>query len=389
MKLIYYSQPDFTDCDFPLIRAFQQAGISVEYYIELHPYSLRRGLLNITKQHPENGIFRADIYPEIAEYRDYLNMEHVFVVNCTHQSDFHPKTLLLQAKLIRRFAIDDVDIVHVVWPLVRNKLLWSVLHKKLVLTLHDPFPHSGKKTRELEFCRRWSFKVIDRIIILSEQFVDSFASTYQYPKEQIYVSRLGMYDCIRHIQPSLNKSVQPYILFFGYIASYKGVEYLLEAMIEVHEKHPDVRLVVAGGGRYYFDKEKYEKLGYIEFRNYYIDTHELATLLQDCMFMVCPYKDATQSGVVQTAFAMDTPIVATDVGALSKAVEHGITGLVVPPCNAKDLAAAMIYLLAHPINLSSMRKNIQNKWKTSMNWDSIAQDYLRCYRSMIKKVTTD
>jgi glycosyltransferase involved in cell wall biosynthesis len=38
------------------------------------------------------------------------------------------------------------------------------------------------------------------------------------------------------------------------------VDLLLEAMKKVHEKHPNWRLVVAGGGKMYFDISEYEKL---------------------------------------------------------------------------------------------------------------------------------
>lgn len=69
---------------------------------------------------------------------------------------------------------------------------------------------------------------------------------------------------------------------------------------------------------------------------------QLAGLLNDALFAVCPYKDATQSGVIQTAFSMDCPVIGTDVGALPEAIDNGVTGLIVPPCNSEALAHAII-----------------------------------------------
>lgn len=384
--IVYYSQPDFTDCDFPLIRAMQLRGIRVKYYIEIHSYNLKRGLLNISHQYPENGIFNASIYKEISEYSNYICLDDVYVVNCIHQSDFHPMSIKLQLRLIWQFLKKDVDIVHIVWPLVRNKLLWSILRKKLVLTLHDPFPHSNKKTIELEACRKWSFKIINRIIILSKQFVDEFSDAYHYPKGHIFVSKLGTYDCINYVTPKSLEIKQDYILFFGYISFYKGIEFLLNAMEMVHSKHPEVKLIVAGGGQYYFDITKYINSNYIEFRNHYVDLQELALLLNGCLFMVCPYRDATQSGVVQTAYAKNTPIVATNVGAFPVYVEDGVTGMIVPPCDADALAAAMIELIDNPDRLKMMRINIEKMRREKLNWDEIVNDYITCYNTMVNRI---
>ena len=56
---------------------------------------------------------------------------------------------------------------------------------------------------------------------------------------------------------------------------------------------------------------------------------ELSALIQESSFVVCPYKDATQSGVVMSAYALKKPVIATRVGGLVEMVEDKKTGLLV------------------------------------------------------------
>ena len=107
-----------------------------------------------------------------------------------------------------------------------------------------------------------------------------------------------------------------YVLFFGRISPYKGVEYLFRAMERVHKVHPNVKVIVAGSGEMYFDASEYEKYEYVKIVNRFIELDELADLIRGALFTVCPYTDATQSGVVYSSFALNTPVIATNVGGL-------------------------------------------------------------------------
>lgn len=82
MKVIYLSNLPFTDCDFPLIREMQLKGIDVYYFLLISPSSYKCALLDIKQFYNKNGIFKAvDVYPEFKIYRDYFNLDNVFVIN--------------------------------------------------------------------------------------------------------------------------------------------------------------------------------------------------------------------------------------------------------------------------------------------------------------------
>ena len=67
--------------------------------------------------------------------------------------------------------------------------------------------------------------------------------------------------------------------------------------------------------------------------------------------------------------------------ALADAVQHDRTGLVVKPCDADDLANGIMELHSDKEKLNAMRKNIKEEWMKDMGWESIANEYLKCYKA--------
>lgn len=384
MKIIYYSSPFFADCDFPLIGELQRKGHDVRYYINIASFSMRSTLIDLKELYPHTGIYPAtEIYKEIDDFRIILDLSHVYVVNQKHKQKFHPANLLLMIRLFVRFLKQKPDIIHLTKPPYLTQKLLYLVKKKLVLTVHDTFQHTGYTNKRAERDRRMAFKKISKLVLLNDRQSSSFASYYDVPQNHIFINKLGMYSSILYVDPLPFQIDRPFILFFGQIVEYKGVEYLLEAMKIVHHHYPELMLVIAGGGKYYFDIESYKRLDYVKIINHYIGTRELAGMLRACEFGVCPYKDATQSGVVQTAFTLEVPMVVTNVGALADAVQHNKTGIVVKPCDVNDLANGIMELHSDKKKLNAMRNNIREEWMKNMSWEPIADDYLKCYEARI------
>ena len=123
-----------------------------------------------------------------------------------------------------------------------------------------------------------------------------------------------------------------YLLFFGLIRDYKGLDLLLEAFEGV--ENSDLRLLVAG--EFYNDKEQYRPLldrlgervvlhdGFVrdDYVRYYFSAADA---------LVLPYRTATQSGVTQIAYNFSVPMVVTRVGGLPEIVPDGKVGFVCEP----------------------------------------------------------
>ncbi|MDA0378110.1 MAG: glycosyltransferase [Bacteroidetes bacterium] len=133
------------------------------------------------------------------------------------------------------------------------------------------------------------------------------------------------------------------LLFFGLVRRYKGVDILLEAMAHMHT---EVLLVVAG--EWYEDRAEAEALieqhglaERVRLVDRYIPDADVATYFSAADAVVQPYRQATQSGVVQTAFHFGVPVVVSGVGGLPEMVGHEVEGLIVAPEDPAALAAAL------------------------------------------------
>lgn len=136
-----------------------------------------------------------------------------------------------------------------------------------------------------------------------------------------------------------------YILFFGFIRDYKGLDILLNAMAEPSIRQLKIKLLVAG--EFYTDSKPYfdiiEKQGIentVIMSNDFVPDSEVNKYFSACDLVVQPYKSATQSGVTQIAYHFNKPMVITNVGGLGEFVPDGEVGYVVEP-DSKSIANAI------------------------------------------------
>ena len=127
-----------------------------------------------------------------------------------------------------------------------------------------------------------------------------------------------------------------YVLFFGFIREYKGLDLLLRAMADERLERMDVRLLVAG--EFYGDPKPYHELiGRLDIGNRvalhteFIPDHEVNRYFCAADIVAQPYKSATQSGVSQIAYHFEKPMLVTNVGGLPEIVPDGKAGFVVEP----------------------------------------------------------
>ena len=252
----------------------------------------------------------------------------------------------------------------------------------MLLTVHDPLSHSSNNDIRNKTHRGLAFKLISHFLLLNKSQSELFIKKYHLEKKHVYNSQLSIYTHLLSTVPVYPNN-QGYILFFGSISSYKGVDILCEAMKDVHEHHPEAKLIIAGKGKIYFDITPYSDTGFVEIHNRYISDEELAGFIRNAAFVVCPYIDATQSGVIMSSFALNTPVIATNVGGLPEMVINGRHGIIVPPKDSKALSNAINILLSDSGLLDQMRRNINEDYSCgNRSWGSIADGISHIYQQM-------
>jgi len=127
-----------------------------------------------------------------------------------------------------------------------------------------------------------------------------------------------------------------YVLFFGFIRDYKGLDLLLEAFGTQEVKDSGLKLIVAG--EFYTDPEPYHTLirklkleDQVVLRTDFIPDSAVYKYFCASDLVVQPYKNATQSGVTQIAYHFNKPMITTNVGGLAEIVPDGKVGFVVDP----------------------------------------------------------
>jgi D-inositol-3-phosphate glycosyltransferase len=175
-----------------------------------------------------------------------------------------------------------------------------------------------------------------------------------------------------------------YMLFFGFIRRYKGLDLLLEAMADARIKGKKLKLVVAGeyyeDGKYYEDKIKeYGLQDSVAMHTNYIPTDMVRYYFSAADIVVQPYRSATQSGVTQIAYHFDKPMLVTDVGGLSEIVPDGKIGYVVQP-NATKIADAINDFYENKREaVYSANTQIEKK---RFQWDSFAKGIEDLYKKV-------
>ncbi|MEO0339838.1 MAG: glycosyltransferase [Bacteroidota bacterium] len=169
-----------------------------------------------------------------------------------------------------------------------------------------------------------------------------------------------------------------YILFFGLIRKYKGLDLLLEAFADARFQDTNIRLIIAG--EFYADAseyleliERYKLSDKIIHVNKFIPDSEVATYFSAADLVVQPYKSATQSGVTQIAYHFNKPMVVTDVGGLKEMVPHERVGFVVP---TQPLAIADAILKFFEGDFAQSMEPYILEEKKKYSWEILTQNIL-------------
>lgn len=224
---------------------------------------------------------------------------------------------------------------------------------------------------------------VDGFVYMSDQvggelsaYTSAPALFSPHPMFSNFGSRVERDEACRALQ--LDANLQ-YLLFFGLIREYKGLDILLEAWQEISHKRGDLRLIVAG--EFYDDKERYEAMleclgGKVILHDRFIADSDVKYYFSVADALVLPYRTATQSGVTQIAYNFCTPMIVTEVGGLPEIVPDDRVGYVCPP--TVDGVIDSIEQLYQGDNLERFRRNIIQERKR-FSWGAMCDKIVEVY----------
>lgn len=178
-----------------------------------------------------------------------------------------------------------------------------------------------------------------------------------------------------------------YLLFFGFIRAYKGLDLLINAFSDNRLRKRRLKLIVAG--EFYEDDTPYIELikkYHIEddiiFFNHFIKDSEVSLFFSVADIVVQPYRSATQSGVTQIAYHFEKPMLVTDVGGLSEIVPDGKCGYVVRP-EASEITGALLDFYDN--NRKEFFTEGVKQEKLKFSWDKMTASILEVYGKCVER----
>lgn len=280
-------------------------------------------------------------------------------------------------RTIKRLRAWQPDVVVMQWWVPYWAPAWTVLTRaikrlpnspRLVVICHNVLPHEeGRLRRILPFIIRLAIGQAGSFVLHSQ--ADAQILKRILPTATARVAPLPTYanlaDGADVTLPFSLPDDRPLLLFAGFVRPYKGLDILIEALPLVLAEMP-VHLLAAGEfwqgseALYRQQLQDLEIEEHVTIINEYLPDELLVTCIERADVIVLPYRSATQSAIIQTAFGRNTPVITTNVGGLGEVVEDGRTGLVVPPEDPQALAAAICRYFREGLK-DQMRETIQNE----------------------------
>jgi glycosyltransferase involved in cell wall biosynthesis len=302
-------------------------------------------------------------------------------------------------QLISYAATSQPKLFHVLW---NNKfelfdrtllmLYYRMLRKKIVMTVHNV--NAGKRDSTDSPLNRLSLRLqynfCHHIFVHTERMKDELVSDFRIPKRKVSVIPFGINHTVPDTALSTEEAKQrtgvssgdKTLLFFGNIAPYKGLEYLVSAFKELLNKDRSYRLIIVGrpkGSERYWGQiqQVIASSGIgdrIIQRIEYIPDELTELYFKAADVLILPYTCVFQSGVLFLAYGFGLPVIAADVGSLKDEVIENQTGFVFKPQDSFDLTRKTDEYFDSELfrNLEARRAQIKEYANERYSWKKVA-----------------
>lgn len=313
-------------------------------------------------------------------------------------------------RLIRYAARAQPRLFHILW---NNKveffdrtllmLYYKLCGKKIVLTAHNV--NAGKRDSNDSWLNRFSlktqYKLTDHIFVHTEKMKNELITEFSVPQSKASVIPFGINNTVANTDLSSSEakkrvdisSSEKTMLFFGNIAPYKGLEYLIEAFTELCNVDKTYRLIIAGqpkGSRSYWENLERTIVAsacrhQITEKIEYVPDEETELYFKAADVLVLPYAKIFQSGVLFLGYSFGLPVVAADVGSLKEDIVEGRTGFVFRQRDSLDLARVIRRYFESALfrELESRRAEIKDYANERYSWSMVAAITTAIYSNLL------
>jgi glycosyltransferase involved in cell wall biosynthesis len=307
-------------------------------------------ILSLTKQNDDIKAFEASGLPLLVIDRPSLS-------SVWRTAWFLPSQLAKHANALASLKPDAVIMTMnspFAWPFIR------VLQRrglKVIYVAHDAEPHPG------DYAATWQrvtqdllIKGADRVVTLSsnvlrrltERIPSSSGKMSMIPLEAVYPTK-------RSLLPDRQSADEPVrLLFYGRLLPYKGLDLLAQALNPL-KNDPRWRLTLAGSGPLEPEMRRaFARWPQVDLELGWISNDQTAELFSRHHLLLCPYKEASQSGVIAEALSWAMPSLVMPAGALPEQIGHGAAGIIARTGDAEGFRNALVSVLDQPDSLTAL-----------------------------------
>lgn len=320
------------------------------------------------------------------------------------------RVLIYYWRLLRYAAAGSPKVFHILWNnrfefLDRTLVLlyYRFLGKRVCFTVHNV--NVGWRDDTDSFVNRLTLRIqyhlCDHLFVHTEQMKRELRTHFGVVDKKISVIPFGINSSVPNTALTSVEarerlglsSREKVVLFFGNIAPYKGLEYLIEAMALLVPKESNYRLVIAGRpkkGELYWEQihQQISSLGlrsHVIERIEYIPDAETEVYFKAADVLVLPYTHIFQSGVLFLGYNFGLPVIASDVGSLKEEIIEGKTGFVCRPRDPVDLARSIETYFSGELyrRLETCRQEIQDFATAKYSWTKVGEITRAVYADLL------
>jgi D-inositol-3-phosphate glycosyltransferase len=309
------------------------------------------------------------------------------------------RVAIYYGRLIRYAAVAKPKIFHILW---NNKfqlfdrtllmLYYKVVGKKIVFTAHNV--NAGERDDNDSWLNRFSLKVqyrmSDHIFVHTNGMKTQLTAEFHISEGKVSVIPFGINNTVPDTSLSSAEAKQQLgissgdktLLFFGNIAPYKGLEYLIAALTELLQKDRSYRLLIVGSPKgpasYWKEIQRTISRSGISDRVVekieYVPDEATELYFKAADVLILPYTHVFQSGVLFLGYSFGLPAIAADVGSLKEEIVAGETGFVFKSQDGLDLAGKIQRYFESDLfrNLESRRAEIKAYANDKYSWKKVA-----------------
>lgn len=334
----------------------------------------------------EDDYFRKNVKPELHVKSEFIRFHHGFISKADFLFGYY--SARYRKKLLSYCKRNGITLVHFINGCTDTKAIEKLkqIGVKSLITVHDLHPHESNKA----FYKVWKYRVLamqeKRNFMACQNLVTNSRIQLEelkamFPSKNIFFHEFPSLVSKEiaegeEIPVELKGKHMKYILFFGRIEEYKGIDLLYKAYHSSTDINKQYALVIAGKGSLPPTVRKQEQENLILINRYVKDT-EVAYLYRNAALVVYPYISATQSGVLSLAFYFNIPTLVSDIPYFASLVGDTGTAFLFKTKDKEDLSKQLNNLLGQ--NQELMKQCQRDYYEKYYSNKSIRNSLLTIY----------